>query len=484
MIAVFMQRCLLFYSMLTVPVLGVSFCYAEPWFLHLLLYFLIFFLVLALFAGFLYKVFGYCYPASVTSSYVGVVFIWVAASLFSSGVWMVYPHQISWVDAFFASVSGLTTTGTEVFSSLSALPHSLLFFRMWLQFLGGLGIILMAMFAFSSTLSEPGQSSLKIDLPGPVVGYSKKTPCIVDLSRSLWLLYIVATLLCMFCLRILGLSWFESICESFATLSTGGYRLYDMGVRHYGSAGVQWVMVVFMLFSSVSYLQHYHFFVMRGPMAYHKSYEFRAYFVCVVMLIALLWSVCLWHDVSFAVTDLVFTAVSMISSSGFESVPIAHFPSFIPVMLMFIGLVGGCAGSTAGGIKMIRALFCFQEVKQACRLMIHPRLVVSNPASAVGLFGGSVEDQVLLLRGFLSGWSAFFMFSILVLIAMGLSFNEAFFAVCACLSNTGVFFSASGVAVAQFSDTVKLWLALMMLFGRIEILAFLMLLSPQYWFER
>lgn len=481
MMAAHLIRCLVFYCLLTVPVLGVSFWYAEPWRAHLFACFIVFFFVLLLFVACYQWLFAHRTTASSSASYGSVVFVWLGASLLSSGVWLVYPHQISWVDAFFASVSGLTTTGTEVFTTLSDLPRSLLFFRMWLQFLGGLGIILMAMSAFSSSGAEHAPSGFRVDLPGPLVSYSKKKPCISEMSRYLWLLYAVAALLCAFCLRVLGLSWFESVCESFSVLSTGGYRLYDAGVAHYHSLGVQWVMVVFMLFSSINYLNHYHFFILREPIGYHKSYEFRAYICATLTLVILLWAVA---GGAFGFTDVVFSAVAMISSSGFEGVPVFSYPSFLPVLLIFVGLMGGCAGSTSGGIKVIRVLFCFQEIKQACRLMIHPRLVLRNPANIVGLSGSLVEDQVLLLRGFLSGWSAFFMVSVLILVALGLSFENAFFAVCACLSNTGVFLSTDGTTVAQFSDAVKLWLAVTMLFGRIEILAFFMLLSPQYWLER
>ena len=164
-------------------------------------------------------------------------------------------------------------------------------------------------------------------------------------------------------------------------------------------------------------------------------------------------------------------------------VDLSLFPSFFPYVLIFLGVIGGLSGSTSGGIKIVRLQYCYQEILDACQLLVHPRVVLSNPAVSVGMSGSSVDGQVVLMRGFITAYLGFFVLSLFVLIGFGLSFQDAFFSLCACFSNTGVFLS-SGASLSDFPAMVKLWLAFAMLVGRIEILAFLVILSPGYWTGR
>ena len=162
---------------------------------------------------------------------------------------------------------------------------------------------------------------------------------------------------------------------------------------------------------------------------------------------------------------------------------LSSFPPMLSCVLVFLGVIGGLSGSTSGGIKIIRLQYCYQEISDACRLLLHPRLVLSNPAVSVGMSGSSVDAKVVIMRGFITAFIGFFLLSIFVLTGLGLGFQDAFFSMCACFSNTGVFLS-DGSAFSSFPATVKLWLAFAMLLGRIEILAFLVILSPSYWVGR
>ena len=152
--------------------------------------------------------------------------------------------------------------------------------------------------------------------------------------------------------------------------------------------------------------------------------------------------------------------------------------------MVILGLIGGCSGSTSGGIKVIRLQFCYQEIRQAYQILLHPRVVLSSPAVQIGMSGSSAAYQMTMLRGFLVSYVFCFLLAVGVLIALGMRFEDAYFAVCACLSNTGAFLSAQGASFASLTDAAKLWLVLVMLLGRIEILAFCVILSPQYWMEK
>lgn len=478
----YMIRAIVLYLFILAPVLWVSWVFSEPYFAFLsagFLGFLVLGLLLCFVAGLFFKASTFSFSRY---GYASIVFIWFGASLACMLVFQLYGLPISWIDAFFASVSGLTTTGIEVFPKLSLLPKSLLFFRVWLQFLGGMGIILMAVTAFSSGgLGLP--HSTKLDLPGPVVSYSKKKPKLSDIARYLWIVYFSMTMLSVFCCKALGLTWFESFCESFSVISTGGYTVHDVGILHYHSSGLKIIMMFFMLFGSINFLLHYQFFILREYRGYMMSVELKGYLLALsLMLIFFVIGMKMFSDGP-SILDIIFTVISLFSSSGFLSFPIEQLPSLFPYLLVMLGLVGGCAGSTSGGIKVIRIQFCYQEMVQACKLLIHPRVVLSNPAVSVGMSGSAVDSQSIIMRGFISGFIAFFLLSLLILTGLGLNFNDAFFSLVACLSNTGVFLSTHGSTLPEFSDAVKLWLAITMLFGRIEILAFFVVLSPSYWVE-
>ncbi len=470
-----------FYLTLALPVLLVSWCFSEPHLGMLAQNIMVMGVCLAVLLLLVHRFFRGRTLLSDGYHYFMLVFLWFGAALLAACIFRMYPHAIGWDDAIFASVSGLTTTGLEVFQKLSRLPASLLFYRMWLQFIGGLGIILMTITAFSSGGFSVTRG-VKLDLPGPVVSYSKKKPKMSDIARYLWFIYFIATVLCGVSMKVLGLSWFEAFCESLSIVSTGGFSLYDAGVAHYQSVGVKFLMMMFMLFGSINFLLHYQFFVLREYQGYRLSSELRGY-------LQLLCTMCAFYVVALLIAgtvpfeDALFMVISLSTSSGYVVGDILSYPGFLPYLLILLGMVGGCAGSTSGGIKMIRLQFFFQEAVRACRLLIHPRVVLPDPASVVGMSGSSVDNQTVVLRGFFSIFIGYFTLSLLVLTGLGLDFQSAFFAICASLSNTGVFLTASQGAVG-LSASVKSWLALTMLIGRIEILAFFVVLSPHYWTER
>ena len=239
--------------------------------------------------------------------------------------------------------------------------------------------------------------------------------------------------------------------------------------------------IFFMLFSSVNYLLHYQFFLLRALSGYLVNVELR-YFCIWAIIIQLVVGGSIWcfaPDVS--MLSAVFTAVSLITSTGFLVVPLTDFPGVLPYFLVMVGVVGGCAGSTSGGIKMIRLLFGVREIIQACHLLRHPRAVLSNPAIDVGFSEDDMAFHTTVLRGFLAGFILVFLCACLWLVGLGLSFEDAFFATTACLSNTGVFLSTQGMTFGQLPMTAKLVLCLLMLIGRIEVLAFFMLFSLGSW---
>ena len=253
LIEVFVSNTLLrvigLYLGLVAPVLFVSWYDAEVYFHVLFLGFLSLFLILFI-CFLLIELTGFQRVFSFQRyGHAALVATWFLSSLVGMFVFLFYGLSISWVDALFASVSGLTTTGAEVFEDLSVFPRSLLFFRMWLQFIGGMGIILMAIIALGAS---SGQSK-QIDLPGPVVSYSQKKPKLSDIGHYLWFIYSAATIVCMLCMKSLGLTWFESVCESMSIISTGGFTLYNAGLAYYQSEGVKIIAMLFVLFSSINF---------------------------------------------------------------------------------------------------------------------------------------------------------------------------------------------------------------------------------------
>ena len=402
--------------------------------------------------------------------------IWFGLGMLSAlPFWVV--ADISWVDAWFVGVSGLTTTGAEVLPDVSQLPVSLLFYRVWLQFIGGLGVVILAL-ALLPILGVTHSHSMQADLPGPTKGL-QIAPQMVETAQSLWIIYVALWLFCCVSLEAIGLDIFSAVCESFSIVSTGGYGLHNANLGYYNSQAVMVIAMFFMVLSSVNFSLHYRAIMFADWQAFTKNLECRYYILALLLMSGLFGFFAVSSPFSGPLTAI-FTVVSLMTSSGHHVVSYEGLSVFIVFVLMLLGLIGGCSGSTSGGLKWARLLFLLREMRAAVSLLLHPRAILPTTVQT-GKGSYLQQSDGVLVRGYLIAFLLTWFLGVGICVYAGLDFATAFSAVIACLSNTGVGFFGVAGSFAWLPDSVKLWLIVVMLVGRIELLAFLVVLSPSYW---
>jgi trk system potassium uptake protein TrkH len=383
------------------------------------------------------------------------------------------------VDALFESASGLTTTGATVISGLDALPRSLLFYRQLLQWLGGMGVVVLGL-AVIPLLGIGGMQLYRAEAPGPLKE-EKLTPRLVGTARSLWLLYLALTVACAIGYRLAGMDTFDAVAHSLATVSTGGFSTHDASLGHYDSAAVEVVAILFMLLAAINFGLHFVVWRKGDLRLYLRDAEARA-FLGLVACVVLVVGVVLWMERVFPTPlegfrEAAFTVVSLVTSTGFATVDHAHWPDFLPVLLLLIAFVGGCGGSTAGGIKALRVLLLVKQGFYEVQRLVHPRALV--PVRV----GHRVVDAELMQSVW--GYFAVYMLSFLLfglwMIHAGLDPVSAFAAVAASINNLGPGLGEVAYSFQGVSDQGKLVAVAAMLLGRLEIFTILVLLTPGFW---
>ena len=407
-----------------------------------------------------------------------VALMWVFMSLLGSVPFML-GLGMDFTDALFESASGYTTTGSTVLVGLDFLDPSILLYRQEIQWVGGIGVIVLAV-AMLPMLGIGGMQLYKAETPGPFKD-ERITPRITHTARTLAVLYVGMTLACAISYRIAGMSTFDAIAHSLSTLSTGGYSTHDESMGFFDSAAIDAIAVVFMLVGAISF--NVHFVVWR-------SFKFGEYFrndqvrtLLVVSLAIGLFVAFLLHQsgnstgIGHAIHLGIFEVVSVITSTGFGIVDFSIWPLGLPVILIFSSFMGGCAGSTAGGMKVIRFLVLARQAGVYIHKLIHPRLV-----RPVRLDGRVVEASVV------DGVWAFFTvyivaFGILMILLMmnGLDQVSAFGAVATCLNNLGPGLGDVAANFTSVDEASKVVLVVAMILGRLEIFTILVLLSPSFW---
>ncbi len=410
-----------------------------------------------------------------------VVASWLSAAAVSTIPFLVELPHLSFTDAFFEAISGLTTTGSTVITGLDSLPQSLNIWRHALQWFGGMGIIVLAV-AILPLLGVGGMQLYKAETPGPMKE-GKLTPRITQTAKYLWLLYAVFTLACVLSLRFAGLSWFESVCHAFSTLALGGFSTRDASVSGFESPAVETIMIVFMLIAVLNFATHFVAIRQRSFRVYLRDVE--AFWVLVVVLgsCAMLGTYLYWQGVYPTFTESLrhasFNTVSLATSSGFMSADYAQWPVFASTWLLLLATVGSSAGSTGGGIKMIRAIILVRQAGHELTRLIHPRAV--RPL----MVGGQIIDQrvILAVLGFMLLWGATTTVLVFVMLATGLDFVTAVSVVVACVNNLGPGLGSHGPATnyQALSDFQTWALAFAMLAGRLELLTFFVVLTPAFW---
>ena len=384
----------------------------------------------------------------------------------------------TFTDAAFESLSGLTTTGATVLSGLDQLPRSILFYRQLLQWLGGMGIIVLAV-AVLPMLGIGGMQLYRAESPGPVKD-NKLTPRITETAKALWYLYLGFTILCAAAYWAAGMTVFDAICHSFSTVAIGGFSTHDASIGHFQSPAIETVAIIFMVLAGINFALHFLAWNRRDPKLYWADREVRLYLTILAVVAAVVCFVLIEHPGASdsPIRDGIFQAVSVATTTGFTTSNFSLWPSAAPVLLLFAAFAGGCAGSTAGGIKVVRVLLIYLQGMREIRRLIHP-----NGVFTIKLGLQRVPDRVVdAVWGFFSVYVIVFltMVSVIMLIAP-LDFTTAFSAVAACLNNLGPGLGDVALNYASLPEQAKWLLIVAMMLGRLEIFTLLVLLTPAFW---
>jgi len=386
---------------------------------------------------------------------------------------------MSFTDAVFESVSGLTTTGATVLVGLDNLPKAVLFYRQFLQWLGGMGIVVLAV-AILPLLGIGGMQLYRAETPGPMKD-SKLTPRITETAKALWYIYLTLTVLCTLAYYFVGMSWFDAIGHSFSTVAIGGFSTHDMSMGYFDSAAVEMVAVFFMLLAGMNFSLHFLAWRHRSIKHYWMDSELRAY-LSVLLLASVVTATYLYFTHTFAdpwtaVHQGIFQAVSIGTTTGFTTTDYYLWPGFLPIMLLMASYIGGCAGSVGGGMKVIRVMLLFKQGYREILRLIHPNAV----------FAIKVNNKVLPSKvvgavwGFLALYVFSFSFMHLLLMSTGLDIVTSFSAVTACLNNLGPGLGEVGANYGSINSPSKWVLCMAMLLGRLEIFTLLVVLTPAFW---
>ncbi|MDH5178467.1 MAG: TrkH family potassium uptake protein [Gammaproteobacteria bacterium] len=387
---------------------------------------------------------------------------------------------LSVTNAVFESVSGLTTTGATVITNLEEMPKSILYYRQQLQWLGGIGIIVIAV-AIMPMLGIGGMQLYRAETPGPMKD-KKLTPRITETAKALWYIYLSLTIACAVAYWLAGMDLFDAIGHSFSTIAIGGFSTHDASMGYFNNKPlVEVVAIIFMLLSGVNFALHFTAWHDRSPLHYFRDVEFKAY-LGILAVVSVISSAYLYYmDVVLfpgeAILKGVFQTVSIGTTTGFTTDEYHNWPGFLPVLLLFISFIGACAGSTGGGMKVIRFLLLLKQGIREIKRVIHPNAVIP-----IKIGGSPLSDRVVdAVWGFFSTYVAIFVIILLILMLTGLDQISAFSATAACINNLGPGLNEVGPNYATLEDTAKWVLCFAMLLGRLEIFTLLVLLTPAFW---
>lgn len=405
-----------------------------------------------------------------------VALAWVVLSALGAIPFLTTGTCSNIVDALFESVSGLTTTGATVLTGLDKLPPSVLFWRSMQEWFGGMGIIVLAI-AIMPLLGVGGMQLFKAEAPGPVK--DKLTARVAETAKVLWFLYLGMTVIAAIALRLAGMNWFDAVNHAMCTIAIGGFSTHDASIGYFDSDLIRCLIIMFMLMAGVNFTLH--FASLRNgfsPWTYFRDDEFRAYFKWFVFLILVVGFLAVASGADDPVAA-VFNIVSIATTTGFAVSDYSLWPPAAVLLLLFAMFVGACAGSTGGGMKVVRVLLLFRQGKREVLRLIHPQAVVLVKLGGHTLSGSLVSA--------LWGFFVLYMVSfavIAVLVALsGVDMITALSAAAACLTNTGPGLGEVGPAsnFAAIPDAGKAVLMFAMVLGRLEIYSFMVLLFPEFW---
>ena len=386
--------------------------------------------------------------------------------------------ELGAIDAVFESISGLTTTGATVIVGLDNLPQSILIYRQLLQWLGGIGIIVVAV-AVLPMLGIGGMQLYKAETPGPSKD-SKLTPRITETAKALFSVYLSLTVACAVAYYAVGMSGFDAIAHAFSTVAIGGFSTHDASMGYFESDAILLVCSVFMSISAINFGLHFIAWRRRAMGVYAKDSETRFFLsvlsVCIIITCAyLLFSGTMdGHD---SLIHGLFQAISITTTTGFTTQNFAVWPSFLPVMMLFFSFMGGCVGSTGGGIKAMRLMLIYKQGVRELKQLVHPNAVIPLKVGR-----RRVEAAVVsAVWSFFAVYMSAFIIILLLLMATGLDFTTAFSAVAASLNNLGPGLGEVAANYGAINEVAKGLLCFTMLLGRLEVFTLLVLFTPMFW---
>lgn len=410
-----------------------------------------------------------------------VTLSWVLMAAIAAVPLMLAYDKMSFTDAFFECISGLTTTGATVMTGLDYAPQSINLWRHLMNWIGGMGIIVFAV-AILPLLGVGGMQLFKAETPGPMKD-SKLTARITDTAKALYLVYVGMTVLCVLSLRLAGMDWFDSVCHAFSAMGLGGFSTRDASIGAFDSPAVEIVLSFFMLLAGINFATH--FLALRrlsiGP--YRHDAEARAYLtimgLCFIGLTFYLYHKGVYDRPETSARMVLFNLISIGTGSGYASTDFAQWPIFAPLLMLFLGGTIPCAGSTGGGIKMVRTLVLFGQSQREILKLIHPAAI--RPLMIGRTAVSERVAQSVLGFIFLYFMSAALM--IFLLLLSGMDFLTAFSAIIACINNIGPGLGDVGPAgnYQALSDFQTWVCAFAMLLGRLEIFAVLIIFTPGFW---
>jgi len=420
--------------------------------------------------------------------FVIVVMFWTILGIFGAlPLYLNSAMQVNWhfVDALFESLSGLTTTGATVITSIDSLPESILFYRQLLQWFGGMGIIVLAV-AILPMLGIGGMQLYRAETPGPVKD-SKLTPRITETAKHLWYIYLGLTVTCATAYWAAGMSAFDAICHSFSTVAIGGFSTHDASLGYFNSPAIEGIAIVFMLLAAINFGLHFQSVrLMRNK---HHSFNLKHYwqdeefqfFLSIIATVSVITIITLslatnmgWLD---SFRQGLFEVVSIATTTGYATADFANWPTMLPFLLFSAAFIGGCAGSTGGGMKVVRVLIVLKQGLREVQRLIHPNAVIR-----VKLGGKAIPARVTdAVWGFFSVYAIVFMVMMILLLATGLDQVTAWSAVGATLNNLGPGLGGVAQHYGDINATAKWILCFSMLLGRLEVFTLLVIFTPMFW---
>jgi trk system potassium uptake protein TrkH len=385
---------------------------------------------------------------------------------------------LSLVDALFEGVSGITTTGASILTDIDHTPRSFLYYRAQLNFLGGLGIIILAV-ALLPVIGIGGGRLYQTEAPGPSKN-ERLMPRMADTARRIWLIYALLGFVCAVAYRMAGMEWFHAICHSLSTVSLGGFSTHSASLGYYQSAAVESVAALFFLIAAINFSLYFSVWHRKSLRPLLQDQEAR-FFMAVTLLVAAFTCIYLIHMEVFPASQALhhgfFQAISVVTGNGLGTVGYPDWPAPISILLILFSYFGGCVGSTCGGIKVMRFLIMFRQAQQYLFQSIHPNAV------AIVKYGSHRVDNSVIQ----AIWAFFFIYVmmacafVMALVLTGEDLITAFGTTAACLNNMGIGYGSTAAGFAPLTGTGKLLMCLAMLLGRLEIFPLVIVFSRQYW---